>query len=459
MRPDTIVALSSPPGRSPRALIRLAGPDAFSILQQLVLTPPPAADARAGPFELPPPRISCSAYFAPPLPPLPVLVLTFQGPASYTADDTAEVQLPGNPSLIDRVITRCLNLGARQARGGEFTYRAFLAGKLTLLQAQGVAATIAAANTAQLTAAHELLHDTTGRTLHALIHQLTTCTALVEAGIDFTDQEDVVPIPPRALHDQVLALRTAIRNLQHHTPRPHLHPGLPRVVLLGPPSAGKSTLFNALLSQARAVTHANPGTTRDALVEPLDLPHGQRCLLIDLPGLDLDDPTHDAAVAAAHTADVILHVHALDAADDVSPPLTPLRPEQPTAQLFVHTKADLARMAPTPLPPGRLAVSAHTHAGLNTLRDTLAHTLRELTANPASGAIDLLARHDAALHGAALALDESLQTFDPHDPILADAELTAAALRNALDHLTTLVGRVSPDDLIGEVFARFCVGK
>ncbi|MEM1099723.1 MAG: GTPase [Planctomycetota bacterium] len=234
---DTIAAVSSPPGRSLRGLIRLSGPDAFAITERLVQTV--GVDDQAHVVRHV--RLIDSNT--------PGLLTTFPGPRSYTGDDTAELQLPGHPALLERVLRQAFALGARSAEPGEFTFRAWQNGKLDLLEAEGIAALIAARSDAQLAAARSLHQRDLGHVADQLAATLTDALALVEAGIDFTDQEDVVPIPPDALHAKLETLAAQLDELLRGARSWSALEALPRVVLAGPPSVGKSTLFNALLGR------------------------------------------------------------------------------------------------------------------------------------------------------------------------------------------------------------------
>ncbi len=386
-----------------------------------------------------------------PLLPLPIALLYNLAPHSYTTDHTAELLIPGNPHLIQRVLDLLLSFPTvRLAEPGEFTARAHFAGRLTLEEAEGVAFIIAADRDDELEAARNLLEGRTGDRYRAWTDTVATLLALVEAGIDFTDQEDVVPIPPADLVRKLDALHA---DLTAHAGDPKEQPAtLPTVALVGPPSAGKSTLFNALLGRERAVTHESPGTTRDALAEPLDLSAehpGTSVTLLDLPGLDLapqtalDRSAQTAAIDAATHADLLLHC-------DPTGRFTPdprLPPTKPT--LRIRTKADLPGA-----PAGDLSICALDGFHLPALRRAIADHAH---AGNATGAV--LPRHARALGAAAHALADARATIDPTRHALPEPELTAGALRSALDHLGAITGAISPDDVLGRVFASFCVGK
>jgi tRNA modification GTPase len=447
-RADTIAAVATPPGPSVRAIVRLSGPRVPDVLASILNPAPTTPGASTTRLRMPAGRAGQAAGLE-----LPVAVLLARAPHSYTADDTAELLLPGNPHLVQRVLDHLLTLaGVRLAEPGEFTARAHLAGKLTLEQAEGVAAIIAADRDDQLAAARDVLEGRAGERYLAWTSELTDLLALVEAGIDFTDQEDVVPIAPYSLARRLAALGDAIGSHAHAPSEQRAD--RPVAALVGAPSAGKSTLFNALLGRARAVVDEAPGTTRDALAEELDLSAdapGATVVLTDLPGLDadhanpLDRAAQDIAIAAARRADLLIHC---DPAGRFEP--DPRLADRPTIR--VRTKADLR--LPDPRVVDALDVCALDGFRLPALRRAIAdHAL----AGDAAGAI--VPRHARALTTARDAIADAIHAIDPTEPALAEPELVAGGLRSALDHLGQLTGRVTPDDVIGRVFATFCVGK
>jgi tRNA modification GTPase len=444
---DTILARATPPGRSDRAVLRLSGPHTPRILAERT---DPAIHERRGLFAT---RFRLGEFS------LPVLIAHLVAPASYTGEETAEIQLPGNPVLVERVIADLAAFpGVRRAEPGEFSARAYLAGKLTLDQAEGVAATIAAQTRAQLDAARALLDGRSGTDFRAWAEEVATLLALVEAGIDFTDQEDVVAISPTALTERVGAVRRAIeRHLG--APAAESAPERPRVLLVGPPNAGKSTLFNALLGKSRAVVSDIPGTTRDALVERLDLskdlPGAGAIDLIDAAGLTthttglVDQDAQRAVQREIDSADVLIRC---DPAGIFTEPLA----SRPDARVvLVRTKAD--RFAATETHNNRLPVCALDGWNLTALRRRVAEA--------AWGGLDqvraVVPRHRAALAAAGNRLHTvlALVNASPNARALRDPEILADALRAALDSLGEIIGRMSPDDVLGRVFATFCIGK
>lgn len=435
---DTITALSSPPGRSARAVVRLSGPATREVLGTVLEGP-------ARPFE----RECFKGRLRLGEASLPVLVATYRAPASYTGEDGAEVLLPGNPLLVERVLARLAALpGVRAATPGEFTARAYLNDRLSLDQAEGIAAVIAAENEGQLEGARELLTGRTGTHYRRWAEEVATLLALVEAGIDFTDQEDVVPITPGALRARLWALAAEIESFVGARAGREPMSGLPRVVLAGEPNAGKSTLFNALLGRRRAVVSPVAGTTRDVLEEELDLsrelPGAGAVVLVDLAGVDgvagrgaIDAAAQSRARDAIARADVVVQC-------DPSGRFAPVRDGAPVIR--VRTKADLPG---APHDTDTIELCALDGYNLGVLRRAIA----EASCTSRSGAMGaVLPRH-------ARALTEACDQIARAAESAASAEVAAAALRGALDALGEVTGRISPDDIIGRIFATFCVGK
>jgi len=451
--PHTIIAQASGQAPAPRAIIRVSGPAVPHILATLFDSPPttPAQPARL--------KLAHDLT-------LPVLLIRATAPRSYTGEDTLELLLPGHPALTRRVLDALLDCSnadriIRQAEPGEFTARAYLLGKLTLAQAEGVAATIAAATHAELDSARALLAGTQGRQLADLADDLANNLALVEAGVDFTDQEDVVPITSAALRQRLDHLVThldALLGSVRGQERPDFRP---LVVLAGAPNAGKSTLFNALLGRTRALASPTPGTTRDVLREPLTLATpaaGLEITLADLAGLD-DQPAHRSAIddqaqaiarATLQDADLILWCDptGLFAAAPIlhsaaAPPILKIRtmsdqPAAPPAARDIHPLCAL---------DGR---------GLAALRDLIATTLWPAANRPRAA---LLPRHRRAVLQARAAARSAREQLQARSGPIDHPEIVSSLLRTALDHLGEVSGQLPPDEIVGRIFATFCIGK
>jgi len=394
------------------------------------------------------------------------VALWFAAPASYTGEDTLELQAHGNPLVLAALVRRCIELGAEPAGPGEFTERAFLNGKLSLDQAEAVADLVAADSEAALAAARRSLAGEFAQTVDALADELLAVRALVEASLDFPEESDVdwlqkLDLVPRLQAVQARldeALAAARRGLR-------LREGY-RVVIVGRPNVGKSTLLNALAGEDVAITSEIPGTTRDALRAHLQI-DGVPIEVTDTAGLrDTDDPVErigiERARAAAERADLVLWLvdeRGSDAADTVL--LSALPAALP--RLVVRSKADVtghanartadpnpARGAAAPgTPHPDLAVSARTGDGLPALRAAI---LRQLDWRADASSVIARERHVAALEQAAMYLQVALGS-------VITPELLAEELRLAGDALGSITGRVVADDLLGEIFGRFCIGK
>lgn len=481
-RNDLIVAVASAPGRALRGIIRLSGDAAFDLLRDHVHVKAvsietgsdQASRASEGETEEDPdrqrqdhwePSLSRALFARLTLSNLnlPCIAVLNRAPRSYTGENSAELQLPGNPILLQRVIDAMLDAAsargtaARRAQPGEFTARAYLNGKLTLTQAEGVAAAITAQSDAELRAAKMLLSGTLGELAHQLADELAAALALVEAGIDFTDQEDVVPIAPAALLERLQRLHQQIDDQLRRAVGIESLQAIPWVVLAGRPNAGKSTLFNALLGRQRAVVSDLAGTTRDVLAEPLTIatPHGPaEVMLIDLAGCD-DDPAsmnqlmQAAAREALQRAELVI---------DCQPTAEPLAASRWHHALTVVTKCDLPSARPR---SKALSVSAVTGDGLDDLRNAIAERLADRAVSVAADALALRPRHEAALRSAQDHLNAAITLLRPvrHQRSLNQPELLAASLRAALNDLGELAGDITPDDVLGRVFATFCIGK
>jgi tRNA modification GTPase len=468
---DTIVAVASPPGRGARAIVRVSGVGARGLAAAVLRS---ESAGKSGAF--------AAVLMLGPGFEVPALVCEFLGPRSYTGEDSFEVQVPGNPALVERVLGALTSIpGVRLANPGEFTARAYLNGKLTLDQAEGVAATVAATNEEQLVAARSLLEGRAGAEYRRWAEELTTLLALVESGIDFTDQEDVVPIAPALLMARIEALRREIGAQLGHAGGREAAGALARVALVGRPNAGKSTLFNVLLGRKRAVTSPVSGTTRDVLAEELDLgrdvPGASAVLLEDLAGLEpeplpegrvlegsssqrprraadpagVSESSRQAQIAAnraAAEADVLVWCDPTGRFDGNDLPLGPSK----ASVIRVRTFGDQPRGAGA---REDLAVCALDGWHLAALRRALAGAA--LTSR-AAGVAALLPRHRRAMGEAAASLGDAAESVGA-GARLANPELTANGLRAALDSLGELVGQISPDEVLGRVFATFCVGK
>lgn len=490
---DTIVACASPPGRSARALVRVSGPGSRRLAEARLGIGPDIWQAGAfeATFRLPRAQRVASARAldgrsADATLPLAVRVILSVAPRSYTGEDAIEIIIPGNPVLVERVIDALCDDATtehpvRRAGPGEFSARAYLNGKLTIEAAEGVSATIHAASEAELEAARRAMRGEDAASWRAWTDEAATLLALVEAGIDFTDQEDVVAIVTPVLLARADALRAAIAGVLGGERAASVARHTPRVVIAGRPNAGKSTLLNAIIGRRRAVVSDQAGTTRDLLVEVVDLsrlaPGGPEIELVDMAGLDPGDahgsksPAERAidqavegqmrsrAREAIGQADVVLWCDPdarFEAGDGIAPAAS-------ATVVRVRTKADrVGGPASGGVAEGSqgsdvVPVCALDGWNLGVLASRVAESVVRSRAAAASGAGHaLLARHRRALAEAEGTLGEAVSLAGRH---ARDDAAIAAALRTTVDALGSITGRLSPDDVLGLIFARFCVGK
>lgn len=423
----TIVAVSSPRGNSSRSLIRAAGKTLFASIEQIGLQYK-VQQCVASTLHLPEGE-------------LPVLVMSFAASSSYTGQDTIEIELPNNEFLLKSVIKKIIDAtSGRHAEAGEFTARAFFSGNMSLSEAEGVCATISASNDGELRGAAMLRKGTLNRVVSSISEQLVKTLALVEAGIDFTDEEDVVAINDHALSASIQSVakplqfivdgKIAMATLQH----------LPQVVIAGSPNAGKSTLCNALLGHARVVVSSVAGTTRDAIREPMWF-GDKEAILIDIAGLE--DATSQLSTSAQMTANKMIEQADLIlwcvAPDEIAPE------KLKSNMLVVYTKSDLMHNK------SNHSVCALTGEGIKRLKHVVEERLFSVP-SPSEDAFALLPRHEVHLQEALRSLQDASSNYGVR-------ELAAASLRDALNSLGSITGNVTPDDVIGKVFASFCIGK
>lgn len=455
---DTIVAVGSPPGSAVRGIIRLSGDRAFEIAES-VFTPLDGAPLRDVDGNL---HVDGHARVSGT--PLPASVCLFRRPRSYTGQDMVELHLLGAPVVLAMVMEALLGAGARRAEPGEFTARAYLAGRLDIAQVHGVAAMISARSDRQLQAAERLLHGALSRTANAAREELADLLSLVEGALDFAD-EPIEFIAPQQLRERLAGVRDRLQRVADAGLRAERWGRLPRVVLRGPPNAGKSSLMNRLSGLDRAICAPIAGTTRDVLSAPLQL-EASECLLIDAAGeseptTELDVRTQDAAQRAIADADLVLAV-----CDVSRGPVVIAEDSGGVSTITVANKSDLltseqmAELGSQAATRNALCItSALTGDGCDSLRQAIEARLGERSVDPDDATIALMAEHREGLQNAIAALDRAVSIAAMSADSLDDADLVALELRAAADHLGKLVGQDLPDELLGRIFARFCVGK
>jgi len=441
---DTIVALSSAPGAGARAIVRISGPNTRTVVNVVF-----SANSGFTPTarHLVPGSLQLSGVHSP----LPATLYFFPGPRSYTGQDLAELHTIGSPPLVERLVADLLNAGARSAQAGEFTLRAFLAGKKDLPRAEAVHAVIEAGTDAELRTALTQLAGGVSQPLSVLRDDLLNLLADLEAALDFAD-EDIEFVGKTetlsridAAVNQLVAL---LRQLDDRTVS-----GRPvRISLVGLPNAGKSSLFNALAG-GTALVSPIPGTTRDYLTKQFEL-GGVSVELIDTAGWqDSTDTIEEQAQrlgrdATSH-ADVILWC---DERGDFNTEDATRLAATGADVIRVRTKCDLTSVETRGALAPRSPIPCFVPAGTDALRSELTERVVSL-ARPALAPSQSRCRHHIATCTDHLrAARDHIATDDP-------PELAAAALRAALDQLGEVTGAIYTNDLLDRIFSRFCIGK
>ena len=444
---DTIAAVATARGVGGVGVVRISGPAV-----------PELAGALIG--KLPPARQACLASFldGQGLAIDQGIALYFPAPKSFTGEHVLELQGHGGPLVLDLLLRRVLELGPRLARPGEFSERAFLNGKLDLAQAEAVADLIESATEAAARLAMRTLQGEFSRRVRALQEQLIEARAWTEAALDFSDQ-DLDPLEDGHISILLDRLGAALDQVRRGARQGQLLRDGLTLVIAGLPNAGKSSLLNALAGHERAIVTEIPGTTRDLLRERIQL-DGLPLHIVDTAGLrDVGDRVEQEGVRRARAqltqADRILWVtDANQPADHDAAERARLPKEIPLT--LIRNKIDQAGMAPESrqTPEGwQVALSARTSAGLDLLREH--HKASAGYQGPAEGEIMARRRHLDALQRAA----SHLQTGRALWQAGALLELLAEELRLAQQDLAEITGDYLPDDLLGEIFGRFCIGK
>ncbi len=471
---DLIVAPATAPQPAARSIVRLAGDGLSGVLRQLFLS------ADGSPLQLPdlqqPAQLINVAFHPEALGSvwgkLPVAVLFWPGPAGPLGAPVAEVQLPGSAPLQAAFVQEACRLGARLARGGEFSLRSFLAGKIDLLQAEAVVAVIDARTPQELSQALDRMAGGVGRSVEDLREYLLDLVADIEAAIDFADDlaPDAVPVPDTTQDAITPKIQHVCRQLDRVTHQlagrdSGGQGGLPRVVLAGAPNIGKSSLFNHLVGRDAALVENASGTTRDWIAGELrDTAGIVSCLLVDLAGIgglyesgdwlvaerDVSAAADRVAREEIQRADVIVACH-----DSDSDPLITVVDSTTAECIHVITRADQQQAEKKMAGPQEwILTSVKAGVGVEKLRQRILKIVSSLDrATPAT------IRLRAGLESARESLVQAEKSMTGCDGLPSDEALLAVLLRHAIDALGEVTGAVVGTDILDRVFSRHCIGK
>jgi tRNA modification GTPase len=449
---DTIVAIATPPGRGGLGVVRLSGPEATSIAAPMLRLKQDLEPGRAifGEFIEPDPpgrRID------------EVVVTYFQRPRSYTADDVVEISGHGSPVVLRHIVEIALSGGARLAEPGEFTMRAFLNGRIDLAQAEAVRDLIDSQTLYQAQIAAQQLGGALSRSLQPAKKRLVELIALLEAGIDFAD-DDVPVLPVSTIHAHLAEIRPPLESLSSSFAYGKIvHEGL-TLALVGRPNVGKSSLFNRLVERERAIVTATPGTTRDLVTEVVALA-GIPLRLVDTAGIrDSKDEAETLGIQksreALADADMVLVI--LDASQPMTDEDAALIAQAAQRKaIVVENKADLASAEPRVQKVSSPVVrtSALTGDGVPALREEILRQIHGTRAPQTETAFLTNLRHQRLVEQSLQSLGAAADALDgrvPHEMVLLD-------LYGALRALDEITGATTTDDILNLIFGTFCIGK
>ena len=453
---DTIVAISTPPGRGGIGIVRLSGPDAIAIATPMLRLKSPLAHSVARFAEILDPETQGDGRID------EAVVTLFAAPNSYTGEDVVEIAAHGSPVVLDLLLRLAVARGARLADPGEFTQRAFLSGRIDLTQAEAVRDLIDAQTLYQARVAAGQLGGALSNRIQPAKDALIELIAIIEAGIDFAEDDiDVVPNAEILNRIESIAAQLALVEASFAQGR-IVQSGL-TLAIVGRPNVGKSSLFNRLVERERAIVTAAPGTTRDLVTETVSL-GGIPVHLIDTAGLrEASDEAEAIGIQKSREtladADIIIVV--MDAtAQDVTQEAELIATLEGRQSVVVLNKIDLldetGELAfphrtglPVPIP-----ISAKTGAGIAELREKILTLARGPAGEGQSGMITNLRQYQAvsasirSLRAAASSTARSI----PHEMVMLD-------LYAALRDLDALTGQTTPDDILSQIFSTFCIGK
>jgi tRNA modification GTPase len=451
----TIAAIASPRGPGKRGVIRVSGPLAWRVVEEVWCGQNPLPD--------PAQRGLHQGRFQDATGTQPLFLLWMPGPRSFTRENVAEFHLPGSAPLLEAALTRILALGIKAAGPGEFTRRAFENGRIDLTRAEGILALVHARNQAERRSASALLFGGLAERLLPLRDGIAALRALAEASLDF-DEADTGHVPGEELVEEARRLLRELADASNWEARRVAHSDLPQVVLVGAPNAGKSSLFNALVTDSAAIVSSAEGTTRDVLQGTWQLPGGQ-VRLFDTAGIDDEAKGPDATAQrlgreVRKNADLQLFLVAVDeeGGAGVSRAASMLVPDVPA--VLVHSKAD--KEAPREFMDGGLfasqgSISSLAGQGLEELAGLVSKLLWPVEGAQPTQRLEreIGVRHRVALTRSAETLEGGLGAWLAGLPL----DLFAEALRESCAELDAISGKTTAEDLLDRIFSSFCIGK
>lgn len=441
---DTIAAIATAPGKGGVGVVRLSGAKALNIAEQLINKKLPERQAVYSHFRDSQGQIIDSG-----------IVIYFAGPRSFTGEDVVEFQGHGGPVILDLLMTELIHQGARQARAGEFSERAFLNDKLDLAQAEAIADLIDSTTATAAQAAMRSLQGEFSKHINALTQELIELRVFVEAAIDFPEEE-IDFLADEGIRTRLSELQKRLRDTLAQAQQGVILTSGLTVVLAGKPNAGKSSLLNALAGDEAAIVTDIPGTTRDVIRQTINL-DGLPIHLVDTAGLrDTEDQVEKIGVQRAQAeiekSDHILHL--IDANEVLHNGFSAPELAAPEKTTFVVNKIDLVNDAQLTAPlPNSKQISVQRGDGLTEL---VTH-LKQVAGFQGESETTFTARrrHITALSHADQAVNLGIQQLEQTQA----GELLADELRQAQHYLSEITGEFSADDLLGEIFSGFCIGK
>ncbi|MCS7466229.1 tRNA modification GTPase [Stieleria sp. ICT_E10.1] len=458
---DTIVAIGSPTTPAPRGAVRFSGTDVIEITRQLGINPTSDRSAHC---------VDGTVTLGSPLGEIPVRALVWPTPGSYTGQPSLEIHTFGSMPILNAIVGRAIELGARAARPGEFTLRAFLAGRLDLTQAEAVLGVIEAEGRGSLDHALRQLAGNLSRPMEFMRSQLLDLLADVEAGLDFVD-EDIQFISDEDLVARLDSIRSTLATTREQLTQRTRDKSQWIIALRGRPNAGKSRLLNVLAGHDAAIVADQAGTTRDVVSVPMQW-DDHNVVLVDTAGIEtadgvssLEQISHQAqlqADRAGREADIRLWCvdHASPGWEATCRAMHQLADEKrrPAIDLWVATKCDspgVPTLGDQPTPDPWIRTSALTGVGIESLRQQITDAIESLDASEGVSVLGTAARCAGSLRAAETAIESAIDYVgggDGHEYVSSELRLAASALGE-------VTGAVYTDDILDRVFSRFCIGK